>query len=216
MLLYHSVADRPGSGLEISPGMLRRQIVSLLSRGLAPATVSKALQRRDGHFAVTFDDASSSIRERALPLLRDLGVPATAFVPPPSDGSAGMLTLEDLTALVDNGWEIGSHCVTHRSLTELDDALLERELVESRTSVENELPTRCSAVAYPFGRADARVVAAARKAGYSVGCTVFGEASLSPGPLCWPRVGIDGREPMVAFHLRVSTAMRALRVALRR
>src|SRR5438874_85583 len=139
VLLYHSVVERPSNGLEITPELLHRQIVSLLARGLSPVTVSEALQRRDGHFAVTFDDASLSIRQRALPVLRELGVPATAFVPPPSAASPGMLTIDDLSALVENGWEIGSHGVTHRCLTELDDAQLQKELEVSRMSIDTEV-----------------------------------------------------------------------------
>jgi peptidoglycan/xylan/chitin deacetylase (PgdA/CDA1 family) len=215
VLVYHAVADRPSSGLEIAPDMLRRQLLSVLSRGLTPATVSEALAHQDGHVAVTFDDASRSVRELALPVLSELGIPATAFVPPPSDGTAGMLTVDDLGALVESGWEIGSHCVTHRALTELDEVAVMEELAGSRSGIEAAVGVQCRAVSYPFGAADARVVSAAEAAGYEAGCTLFGTSSMRPGPLCWPRVGVDGREPMLAFRLRASAPMRALRATFR-
>jgi peptidoglycan/xylan/chitin deacetylase (PgdA/CDA1 family) len=216
VLLYHAVADRPSNGLEIAPDMLRRQLLSVLSRGLSPVTVSEAVAQRDGHVAVTFDDASSSIRELALPVLSELGITATAFVPPPSDRTPGVLTVDDLGVLVESGWEIGSHCVTHRDLTELDDDAVFEELAGSRSSIEAAVGVRCRAVSYPFGAADARIVSAAEAVGYDVGCTLFGTTSMRPEPLCWPRVGIDGREPMLAFRLRASAPVRALRAAVRR
>ena len=216
VLLYHAVVERPRGGLQIAPDLLRRQLLCILSRGLRPVTVSEALEGRDGCVAVTFDDASASIREVALPLLSELGVRATAFVPTPVNGTPGLLSREDLRLLVESGWEIGSHCVTHRPLTRLDDASLWEELAGSRASLEAELGLPCRAVSYPFGVADERVVAAARAAGYRVGCTVFGPARLRPDRLCWPRVGVDGREPMLAFRLRASARMRALRIAVRR
>jgi hypothetical protein len=101
-------------------------------------------------------------------------------------------------------------------LTELDDETLMDELIGSRASIEAAVGSPCRAVSYPFGVADARIVSAAGAAGYDVGCTLFGTSSMRPGPLCWPRVGIDGREPMLAFRLRVSAPVRALRAALRR
>jgi peptidoglycan/xylan/chitin deacetylase (PgdA/CDA1 family) len=96
-------------------------------------------------------------------------------------------------------------------LTELDDDTLREELLASRLAVERATGQRCRAVSYPFGAVDARVVSAAEAAGYDVGCTLFGTSSMRPGQLCWPRVGVDGREPMAAFRLRVSAPMRVLR-----
>src|SRR6059058_2725165 len=95
VLLYHAVVERPRGGLQIAPDLLRRQLLCILSRGLRPVTVSEALERGDGCVAVTFDDASASICEAALPLLSELGVLATAFVPTPVNG-VGLLSREDL------------------------------------------------------------------------------------------------------------------------
>src|SRR5689334_1185115 len=152
VLLYHSVVESsPSNGLEISQDALCHQLESVLTRGFSPATVSEALAQRNGHVAVTFDDASSSIRELGLPVLRELGIPATVFVPPPSDHAPGMLRSEDLATLAEEGWEIGSHCVTHRALTDLDDDAVMEELVGSRVSIEEGVGLPCRAVSYPFG-----------------------------------------------------------------
>lgn len=216
ILLYHNVAERPLSGLEVAPDVLRRQVAHVLAKGARPATLSQALEGRGRRFAVTFDDASSSIIELALPVLREFGVPGTVFVSSSAVGAPGILSESDLCSLAENGWEIGSHCVSHRLLTELDDDALRTELADSRAALERDIGVRCRIVAYPFGAADARVVAAARTAGYTFGCTVFGCCRLARGPLSLPRVGVDGREPMLAFKLRVAAPVRALRLATRR
>jgi peptidoglycan/xylan/chitin deacetylase (PgdA/CDA1 family) len=72
--------------------------------------------------------------------------------------------LTDLSS--DLGVEIGSHTVSHARLWELADHELARELRESKTAVEDHIGRHCRYLAYPFGRADGRVIRAARRAGY--------------------------------------------------
>ena len=214
VLLYHAVADHPSNGLEISPDMLRRQLVNVLSRGLSPVTVSEALAQRDGHVAVTFDDASSSIRELALPVLRELGIPATAFVPPPSHRMPGLLTIDDLEALVESGWEIGSHTCSHPFLTHEDDAALAFELERSRHSVEAHLDRPCRSLAYPYGDVDPRVVEATRAAGYESACTLsaVGDADA----LAWPRVALYDIDRGWRLRLKLSSRLRRAYTAVAR
>ena len=82
------------------------------------------------------------------------------------------------------GMEIGSHAVTHRMLRKLDDGELAGELEGSRRRLREELGADCTVISYPVGGTlayDARVMAAARAAGYRVGCGYIGGArTLTP------------------------------------
>ena len=72
------------------------------------------------------------------------------------------------------GFEIGSHGVHHRMLATLPQHELEAELRQSRATLERELGTPVSLVSYPVGGEgafDARVVRAAREAGYRAACS---------------------------------------------
>jgi peptidoglycan/xylan/chitin deacetylase (PgdA/CDA1 family) len=77
------------------------------------------------------------------------------------------LSWAELTELSsDIDLEIGSHTVTHARLWQLSDAELADELRESKSSIEDHIGRPCRYLAYPYGRADERVVRAAEQAGY--------------------------------------------------
>ena len=78
----------------------------------------------------------------------------------------GMLRWDDLRAMHAAGHEIGSHSHSHPLLPTCSDAELERELALSKTGLERAVGTSVTSFCYPNGDSDARVEAAARRAGY--------------------------------------------------
>lgn len=78
----------------------------------------------------------------------------------------GMMTFEQLRSLADSGHEIGSHSHTHPILTGVPAEALDEELARSRRELESRLQQTVTSLCYPNGNADARVVAAAQRAGY--------------------------------------------------
>jgi peptidoglycan/xylan/chitin deacetylase (PgdA/CDA1 family) len=216
----------------VTPQAFERQLELLVRRGYEGATFRDvALGPRAGKsVAVTFDDAYLSVLELARPILDRLGLPATVFVPtdwpargepmrwPGIDQWMGgefeaelrPLTWEQLAELDAHGWEIGSHTRSHPHLTSLSDTALEQELCESRAECERRLGRACTTLAYPYGDYDARVVAAAGRAGYEAACTL--PARMHPArALEWPRVGVYHGDSDRRYRLKVSRTMRAVR-----
>jgi peptidoglycan/xylan/chitin deacetylase (PgdA/CDA1 family) len=112
-----------------------------------------------------------------------------------------------LRSLVQRGHEVGSHGVSHRDLTQLSPADLEREVRESKDRIESELRRPCRFIAYPYGADDTRVHAAARDAGYLAGFTL----TERPGPLdvfAIPRVDIYRRDGLLGATLKTSAVRR--------
>jgi peptidoglycan/xylan/chitin deacetylase (PgdA/CDA1 family) len=232
VLSYHAVSETWPAALAVTPAQLEEQLGLLVQRGYRGCTFSEAVQGPPAErvVAVTFDDAYRSVLERAQPILARLGLPGTVFVPTDFPGAGAPmawpgidqwvgtehepelrpLSWDELKRLGDDGWEIGSHTCSHAYLTRLDDVQLERELVESRGIVEQVLGRSCTALAYPYGDHDARVVRAAAAAGYRSACTVPQQLTR-PTPLEWPRVGIYHGNGRVAFRIKVSSAFRRLR-----
>jgi len=210
VLCYHGITTDERALLRVPAGDLRRQLSSLLDRGYAAVTFAEAVSAPSGALtlAVTFDDAEPNVLVLALPVLQELGIPATVFAPVDQVGVRA-LSWDDLAALAAAGWEIGSHTLSHAHLPELDGTALERELRGSRAAIEDALGRPCRSLAYPFGEVDARVRAAAAAAGFVAGCTTGGSAHADP--LLCPRVGVDGRDSRLAFRLKTSRAGRALR-----
>jgi peptidoglycan/xylan/chitin deacetylase (PgdA/CDA1 family) len=218
----------------VAPADLERQLGYLVRRGYRGVTFHEAVHGRKGgkRLAVTFDDAYRSISERALPLLAELGIPGTVFVPTDFAGSDQpmrwpeieawtegphapellCMSWDQLAELADAGWEVGSHTRSHPHLPRLGDDELDAELSESRIECERRLGT-CTTLAYPFGDHDGRVIEAAGRAGYSAACTL--PSRLHPAaPLRWPRVGIypvDAR--WWRFRAKVLRPARALRAS---
>jgi peptidoglycan/xylan/chitin deacetylase (PgdA/CDA1 family) len=214
LLAYHAVGAGP---LAIPERVLRAQLALLRRRGYVGLTAAEAERRReDGTRAVvvTFDDGFRSVL-RARPILDELGFPATVFAVtsfvdsgeplrwPGLDRSEKSLGWSELELLREAGWEVGSHTVTHPLLPDLDDAKLERELADSRTTIEKRLGS-CETLAYPYGRADERTAAAAARAGYCAAFTL-GRAHRPDEPLRRPRLGLRDVDRGVRLRLRLST-----------
>jgi peptidoglycan/xylan/chitin deacetylase (PgdA/CDA1 family) len=234
VLCYHAVSDHWASDLSVTPATLRQQISHLLDRGYEPTTFADALASPSSadRVAVTFDDGYRSVVTHALPILRALGVPATAFVCTSFVDTAEPMSWRGIEQWLDGqhdpellpvswdevrrlsaaGWEIGSHTCTHPHLTELDDEDVDRELVLSRETCEREVGKACLSLAYPNSDVDSRIVERAAAAGYEWACTLP-RRFVRPGRLTWPRIGLYERDGLHTLWLKVSPSIRRLRVS---
>jgi peptidoglycan/xylan/chitin deacetylase (PgdA/CDA1 family) len=225
------------AALSVTADALEVQLRRLVARGYRGATFAAALTppARGRVLAVTFDDAYQSVLERAFPVLERLGLPGTVFVPTafadtarpmrwpgiahwlgsPYEDELLPMSWEQLRRLRAAGWEIGAHSVTHPRLTRLGDRELAIELRDSRLACEAGVGAPCASIAYPYGDVDARVVAAARDAGYAFGAALP-TSFHRPRPLEWPRVGVYHADSDRRFALKVSPSVRRLRASLRR
>jgi peptidoglycan/xylan/chitin deacetylase (PgdA/CDA1 family) len=220
-------------GLAVTPEALERQVVRLLRRGYAPATFWEVVHRPPATrtFAVTFDDGWVSTLRHGFPLLERLGVPATVFVASglvdrheqpmrgavidpwqdtPHRDELHCLSWEELRGLVEHGWEIGAHSMTHPLLTRLDDETLAEELRGSKLRCEEMLGVPCRTMAYPTGDFDERVERATGAAGYDA-AAALPKQFAEPRPLAWPRISIQRRDGDLAFRAKVSPLVRSMR-----
>lgn len=228
VLCYHAVVEGEPQRLAVRRKTLASQLRSLLRRGYRPAKAADVVERQGRLLHVTFDDAYRSIAD-ALPLLAELGVPATIFactgyatdgrpfdVPELREDSAAdpaafaTMDWEALRAAAASGFEVGSHTVSHPHLPLLSDAELDRELRESKSELEDELGAPCRHLAYPYGEEDDRVRATARRAGYD---SAF---ALDPGRgrsdrFGMPRLAVYRHDTVIGFRLRTSPLLRGLR-----
>ena len=79
---------------------------------------------------------------------------------------------EDLRELVDMGFEIGSHTVSHSRLSVIDDVMkLKYEITSSKEHLEQKLGVECRYFSWPYGRVDdinARSLEVIKDAGYAL------------------------------------------------
>jgi len=231
-LCYHAVSDTWESDLAVTEAQLEQQIRFLAGRGYRGVTFAELERARlveDSQrlVAITFDDGFANVR-RARPILARYGFRATVFVvtsfvstDEPLDwpglhvGCLGSsdelksLSWDECRGLQRDGWEIGSHTVSHPVLPDLDDEALGRELRDSRDAIVGALG-ECASLAYPFGRADARVARAAGAAGYATACTLGFSTSLD-GPYVRPRIGVVRSDSFRRLRLKAHPLTNAIR-----
>jgi peptidoglycan/xylan/chitin deacetylase (PgdA/CDA1 family) len=158
-LAYHELSrTRSQDVYRLAPEQLRAQLIA----------VQAAARQADIELDVTFDDAHHSQVELAAPILEQLGITATFFVPAGWVGvRRATATWEQLRTLRDAGHTIGSHGQTHVLLTHCSPAVLRVELLHSRQVLEDKLGVPVEAISMPGGRWTPTVAEACRAAGYS-------------------------------------------------
>jgi peptidoglycan/xylan/chitin deacetylase (PgdA/CDA1 family) len=90
-----------------------------------------------------------------------------------AEGGLGKANIRTLSAA---GFEIGFHTRRHYLLSTLDDSQLQEAMTEGRQLLEAAADAPMTMIAYPHGKADSRIGAAARAAGYQFGFTASPEA----------------------------------------
>ncbi len=119
---------------------------------------------------------------------------------------AGM-SADDVRALAASGFEIGFHTLRHEPLSQLDDGSLRRAMTDGRDRLATVAGRELRTIAYPHGKADARVAGAARAAGYAFGFTGRGEAVIPDSdPLLLGRLQ-PSSESAGHFALQVARAL---------
>ena len=221
VLCYHAVSDSWSDELAVPVGLFEVHLASLLRRGYRLTTAGEALAGRAGSLHVTFDDAYKSV-EQGLAVLERLGIPATVFACAEYAENGRPLDVPELAAevaahpeelatmgwnelrdLADRGVEIGSHTSTHPHLTRLSDTELDRELQDSRSRLEEKLGRPCRFLAYPYGENDARVRAAAARAGYEASFALR-ESFVAPDLFALPRVDLYRKDTPLRAWLKTS------------
>ena len=204
---YHDVAPAYA-------GDLRRHLRAFRSRGPlvgwdeALAVLAGRRPLTGPVFCLSFDDGDRSWRDVVVPVLADLGVPATFFVTTALIGRPGNLTWHDCRQIAAAGFTFGSHTISHSRLADLSGDEARREITDSRHEIEDELGVAVHDFAAPYGQpavdyAD-RHVEAAREAGYRSFASTRRDA-MHPGDsamaIC--RQGLHPAWPMWAVRTRV-------------
>ena len=181
VLVYHKVDDKVEWGLtRVRPNAFRRQIKYLQEHDYKFVTISelKNASQSDKVVAISFDDAYQSAYTHAYPILKEINAPATIYVITDYVGKDNLWDLnvgniifqhiswEELQELSDNGWEIGSHTLSHRDLRKLEINDLKKEFILSKELLESKLNIVVKSTSFPFGKFGLRELETAKAIGY--------------------------------------------------
>jgi peptidoglycan/xylan/chitin deacetylase (PgdA/CDA1 family) len=155
-----------GAGLDRSHGFWWQRMQAASNRGLDPRPAARSVglpapaEQSLAGLAADVERLPAEARAAVARALSEL----IGHDPP-----AYRLTRPQVNALARAGFEIGFHTRDHRPLPELTHDELVRALDEGRAALEAAAGRPLTTIAYPHGRADERVAAAARAAGYTDG-----------------------------------------------
>jgi peptidoglycan/xylan/chitin deacetylase (PgdA/CDA1 family) len=205
ILALHEVGDHPWA----YPEARFADLVAWLARSarLVPlAALISTPPARKPAVALTFDDGYLGVAERAVPVLRRHGAPATVFLPTDLVGEsdavpAGSHELYERTPLM--GWEtvravardglvaFGSHGATHLPLPDLAPRARREEMARSREAIVRATGREAAWLAYPFGACDEASAGDAKAVGFSGAVTTrHGGVSDSTDRFRLPRVDV--------------------------
>jgi peptidoglycan/xylan/chitin deacetylase (PgdA/CDA1 family) len=225
VVVYHAIGVPPSAAVSddlfVEPATFEGQL-SYLASHRRVSTLEKLL---DGSVesgkpavAVSFDDGFRSVLTVAAPLLARCGFPATVFVTtrwldepddaPAVDTGLELLTPDDVRALAEMGFEIGSHGHTHADLGRLSQSIVEAELVASADRLESLLGRRPRYLAWPYGSSSDESERIAREVGFEA-AFAFNTPSASRYSLS--RVPVYRLDGHALFGLKTSGRYIALR-----
>ncbi|HOU16890.1 MAG TPA: polysaccharide deacetylase family protein [Candidatus Marinimicrobia bacterium] len=159
----------------------------MLNRGYEFATLSnlQANKNKPNLIALTFDDGYQDIYLYAFPILKSLGIPATIFIitdyldrPNTWDINLGgihfnHLTYDNIAELIQNGWEIGSHSISHHLLVGMPTLEMQAEIHDSKKLLEERFNCEVRFFCAPFGKLNPKIISEAKSAGYQGICGFF-------------------------------------------
>lgn len=230
VVVYHAVGTPPSGAIsddlfvdaaafedELSYLASHRRVVSLED------LLARDVESRKPAVAITFDDGFRSVLTVAAPLLERFGFPATVFVTtrwldganeaapghePAVDAGLELLTPDDVRALANRGFEIGSHGHTHADLGRLSSSIVEAELIASAERLESLVGRPPRYLAWPYGSSSPDSEAVAMKVGFEAGFA-FNTPTASRYSLS--RVPIYRLDGHALFGLKTSGRYIALR-----
>jgi peptidoglycan/xylan/chitin deacetylase (PgdA/CDA1 family) len=221
IMMYHYIRDNPdprdvlGANLSVSPAEFRQQMDWLARNGYHPVDLddlrgyllgSGTLPSRP--VVISLDDGYSDLYTAAYPVLRAHQFKAVAYIVTGFLGRPTNVTPAQVVEMNANGIEIGSHTVSHADLTKASATELQRQLDDSKVTLEAILGHPVLDFCYPSGAVNSTVVHAVQAAGYQSATTTRGGSTVHSAAdrFEWTRVRVTGGESMTEFAARLGTS----------
>ena len=199
ILLYHK-----------TPGNFAAQLDALAAKGYTTISMAQLENYFDGlgqlpakPVVITFDDGFSD-QSAAFSLLLQRNMKATSYIVVGGEKSGwcigamrrtqncgdSYLDWAQIREMTKSGLiEIGAHTINHANLASLSPADQTKEILDSKTIIENELGVKITTFAYPYGRYNQATIDIALKADFkSAVTTVSGMSQSSANRLTLTRV----------------------------
>lgn len=199
VLMYHHIEEGSNS-LYVSPANFQEQMAFLYAKGHQSVSLDELFTPSFKNFIITFDDSYKDVVQNAYPILKELGFKATVFLIYDYIGKVGYLTWEDVRFLENEGWQFGSHSLSHRNLTSLINEEAEKEIVQSKSKLEQKLKNPVNFFCYPIGKFNQETQELVKEAGYKGAVTTLsGKDNKTEDIYQLKRIRISGFDTLESF-----------------
>lgn len=208
ILLYHRIdASSTDSQYYVSPDKFEEQMKLLYDWGYTTITtellvkaISEGADLPPRPIILTFDDGHLNNYTTAYPIMKKYGFTGALYIVGKYMGTPEYMNVDQIKEMAKDGWEVGSHSMSHLDLTSLDYQQQQYEIVESQKFLEDKLDMPIQTFSYPFGINDPTIINLTYSAGYiaamGTGYTYDqGEFNL----FALQRRGVNGTRDLNAF-----------------
>jgi peptidoglycan/xylan/chitin deacetylase (PgdA/CDA1 family) len=215
ILMYHVIANPPATAqlpeLFVDPKTFNSQMDWLKRQGYTAVSLNQVYSAwfKQGELpekpvVLSFDDGYRGDYVYARPTLRRLRWPGDLNLLVKNLG--GELSDQMVEQLINDGWEIDAHTISHLDLTTMTGARLRREVAGSRRILQRRFAQPVNFFCYPAGKFDAGTIRAVRAAGYLGATTELpGEASRS-SMYELHRIRVDGSDGVSGLETKLRQA----------
>jgi peptidoglycan/xylan/chitin deacetylase (PgdA/CDA1 family) len=174
ILNYHSISKNDPNNSDkwsISANMFDKQMKYLVDNNAEIISLSdieniylKNFSNNKFYVCITFDDGFEDNYNNAIPILKKYGINnATFFIVVDSlinnfdtawwlenNKNSKLMNVEQIKNLRNNGYEVGSHALSHQNFKNVNDNELEKELIISKKILDAKCNLNCKSIAIPF------------------------------------------------------------------
>jgi peptidoglycan/xylan/chitin deacetylase (PgdA/CDA1 family) len=215
MLMYHVVGDVPQGAafpdLYVKPSDFIAQMNYLSRHGYHAVTMQQVYDFWQGKgslpdkpVVITFDDGFTTDYTLVAPLLKTVDWPATLFLI--VGRHKPRMPHRQVQAMIDSGWELGSHTITHEELPSLSAKGMRKDIAGSRKLLRKEYHVPVNFFCYPSGKFNAQAEAEVQRAGYLLATTTVSGLARPSEPYTLRRVRVLGGMGVNSFAAALTNA----------
>lgn len=187
---YHSIGDAPPGArdpfLYVSKAQFSEQLAMLVEHGFTPGSLAHDTGREGNpgkQVVITFDDGYRNVLRNGLEALMRHRFKAIQYIVAGLIGThnewdvkhgevpEALMDTHEIREWLAAGQEIGSHSLTHRNLSRLNEAEAREQILGSKKKLEDTFGIAVRHFAYPGGKWTPRVRDLVQEAGYATACT---------------------------------------------
>lgn len=192
IFVYHQIteldAQRDPYRISVTPQAFAMQMEYLATEGYTAVTLAEAVDAMRAGKAlapktvvITFDDGYKDNYDEAFPILKRYHFPATIFLVADRIGDNAvwdaqygtplpLMTWDNAREMHAAGIEFGSHTATHQRLEDLAPQDAEKEICDSKMTIEMQLGQPIHTFAYPYESFNQQIQDITAQCGYRAAC----------------------------------------------